>query len=300
MLASMSNGGLIKGCALASRLQQDNPSLHVLVIEAGKDPTGNPDVSSIMGTFALGSSELNWNYVTTPQENNNNRTHVESAGKALGGGSVINYGGWTRGDFSDYDEWARVIGDDRWSYQGMLPYFQKSEHYYDSKADAKLHGFDGPIHVISVSASDPKRVYELRGPVRDAFVEIGVPRNDLSNGSMAGISEYAENWRNGLRQASSVAYGLKGVQVLTETMVQRVLFSKNDDGKQVASGVQLADGREMSSRKEVIISAGAFRTPHVLMVSGIGPADHLAKHNIPIVVDAPMVGKNLFDHFAHF
>ena len=293
-------GGGLVGCALASRLQQGDPSLTVLVIEAGADPTGNPHVTSVMGTFALGGSDMNWNYPTTPQEYNNNRSHIESAGKVLGGGSVINYGGWTRGDAGDYDEWARVVGDDRWSYQGLLPYFRKSEHYFDSRANVKLHGFDGPIHVTSVSGSDPNRLYGLRAPVKDAFMELGVSLNDGSTGSMAGISEYTENWHNGLRQASSLAYGLKGVQVLTNTMVQRVLFSKTGDGKQVASAVQLADGREITTRKEIIISAGAVRTPQVLMLSGVGPADHLSKHKIPVIVDAPHVGKNLFDHFAHF
>jgi len=293
-------GGGLVGCALASRLQQSNASLKVLVVEAGEDPTGNPHVTSVKGTFALGGSELNWRYVTAPQEHTENRTHVESAGRALGGGSVINYVGWIRGDASDYDEWARVVGDDRWSYRGMLPYFQKSEHYFDPNADAKIHGFDGPIHVTSVLGSDPNRLYGLREPVRDAFVELGVSRNDDSSGSMAGISEYTENWRNGLRQPSNVAYSFEGVQVLTQTMVQRVLFSKNADGIPVASAVQLADGHEISARKEIIISAGAFRTPQVLMLSGIGPADHLSQHKIPLVVDAPMVGKNLFDHFAHF
>ena len=293
-------GGGLVGCALASRLYQSNPLLSVLVIEAGADPKGNPHATSVMGTFALGNSDMNWNYTTTAQAYNNNRTHVESAGKALGGGSSINYGGWTRGDASDYDEWAKVVGDDRWSYKGLLPFFRKSEHYFNTRADPETHGFDGPIHVTSVSASDPERMYGLREPVRAAFTELGVPYNGGSSGSMAGISEYIENWHDGLRQASSQAYDLKGVQIVTNTMVRRVLFSKSGDSKPVASAVQLDDGREITVRKEIIVSAGAFRTPQVLMLSGIGPANELSKHNIPVVVDATYVGKNLFDHFAHF
>jgi choline dehydrogenase-like flavoprotein len=245
-----------------------------------------------MGNFALGNSELDWSYTTTPQEHTNNRIHTESAGKAPGGGSIISYGGWTHGDASDYD--------DRWSCKEMLPFFRKSEHYFDPKADLQKHGFDGRIHVTSVSASGPKRLYGLRQPVRTAFTELGVPKNENSSGSTAGISEYAENWHNWLRQGSSLAYGLQGVRIMTDTKVHQVLVSGSDDGKHVASGAQLADDRKISAGKEIIVCAGVFRTPQILMLSGIGPANELSKHNIPVVVDSPHVGKNLFEHFAHF
>ena len=293
-------GGGLVGCALASRLKECNGSLDVLIIEAGVDPTGNPDVVSVMGTFALENSEMNWKYMTAPQEHNNNRIHMESAGKALGGGSIINYGGWSRGDASDYDEWAKIVGDDRWSYNNLLTYFQKSENYHGSKSDSQIRGFDGPIHVSSVSASDSKRLYHLREPIHAAFAELGVPENDASTGSIRGISELVESWHNGLRQASSVAYNLDGVRIMTNTMVHRILLSKGTNGCQVASAVQLSDDREIVALKEIIICAGAYRSPQLLMLSGIGPADELSKHEIPIIVDSPQVGKNLFDHFAHF
>lgn len=230
-------GGGLVGCALASCLKQGKASLSVLLVEAGCDPSGNPHITSPMGSFALLNSELDWNYTTTPQEHTNNRAQAENAGKALGGGSIINWGGWSRGDASDYDEWARIVGDECWSYKGMLPYFRKSEHHFDPKANPQIHGLNGPIHVTSVSSSDPRRLYGLREPIRAAFMELGFLQNNDSNGSIAGISEWVENWHNGLRQASSTAYGLKGVQIITNTVVHRIVFTKNSDGKQVASAV---------------------------------------------------------------
>ena len=118
---------------------------------------------------------------------------------------------------------------------------RKSEYYFDAGADGELHGFEGLIYVTFVSASDPKRVYGLREPVREVFLVIGVRENDGSSGSMAGISEYAENWRRGLRQAIQRGVWPQGRAALTQTMVQRLLFVKNGAGKQVATGTQLAD-----------------------------------------------------------
>ena len=293
-------GGGLVGCALASRLKQNNPSLAVLVVEAGADPSDNPNTTSPLGSFALMNSDVDWSYTTVPQEHNLNRTHPESAGKALGGGSVINWGGWSRGDASDYDEWAKIVGDNRWSYKAMLPFFRKSEHYFDSKANPDIYGFEGPMHVASITGSDPKRLYGLRDSVKAAFTELGFSPSKDSSGSTAGISEFVENWHNGLRQTSAKAYGLKEVEVMTNTLVDRVIITKGSGGEHVATAVQLADGRKISAKKEIIISAGAYKTPQVLMLSGIGPASELKKHNIPLIIDASEVGKNLFDHFAHF
>ena len=157
------------------------------------------------------------------------------------------------------------------------------------------------MHYVSISASDKERQYPLRKPIHAAWTELGVKHNpDTNNGCLAGISEVEENWHNGLRQPSHQAYGLEGVQVLTDTMVHSVLFSTNSEGKHVASGVQLVDGSQVSARKEVILSTGAHRTPQLLMLSGIGPADVLLKHNIPLRANLAEVGRNMFDHFAIF
>lgn len=292
-------GGGLVGCALASRLKQSDTTLKVLIIEAGSDPSGEPNTTTFMGTFALGGSGMDWSYVTAPQAWNNNRIHIESAGKVLGGGSTINYGGWLRGDACDYNEWADVVNDQRWSYKGMLPYFKKSEHHL-TKTDSATHGFDGPIKATSVSASDPNRRYGLREPVWEAFTGLGIVPNDDSDGSIAGISENVETWHNGHRQAAHTAYNLKGVRIMTDTLAHKIEFTTNDRGKRVASAVTLYNGGEVSARKEIIITAGSFRTPQILMLSGIGPTDELNKFNIPVIVDSPHVGRSLFDHFAHF
>ncbi|KAK1138464.1 hypothetical protein N8T08_002479 [Aspergillus melleus] len=295
-------GGGLAGCVVASRLKQHNPALKVLILEAGSDPSSNPNTESFPGLFSLLGSDLDWSYPTVPQTNTVGRSHEVHAGKALGGGSVINFGGWTRGDSADYDQWARMVGDHRWSYEGLLPYFRKSETYFDPTADPKQHGFDGPIRVTTVSASDEKRKYPLREPIKDAFTEIGVPFNpDGCSGNLAGISEFLETWKDGKRQAAHQAYSLKGVEVLTGAVVHRVEFAESDlSGKKIASALLLTDGRRFTARKEVILATGTLRTPQILMLSGIGPAETLSQRGISALIDAPEVGKNLTDHFALF
>lgn len=294
-------GGGLTGCALASRLHQGDKSLEILVIEAGTDASGNPNTTTPAGAFALIGSDLDWAYTTVPQPNTSGRVQTLHSGKALGGTSVINYGGWTRGDASDYDEWARVVGDARWSFKGLLPFFRRTEHYFDSSADPELYGFDGPIHITSVAASDPERRYGLREPIRTAWTEIGVPCNPKpSSGSLAGISEFLENWHDGKRQPSNLAYGLEGVRVLTGATAHRVVFSKDNAGNDVATDVLLCDGQRFKARKEIILSAGALRTPQILMLSGVGPKETLSEYGIAIISEAPEVGKNFFNHFAHF
>ena len=294
-------GGGLTGCVIASRLKQSNPALTVLLIEAGPDSSGDPRVSNPMAGFALGHSELDWAYTTLPQPHLKGRTFYSPAGKTLGGGSVLNYGGWSRGDATDYQEWARIVGDDRWNYDGLLPFFKKSEHHRDPQVGPHHHGFEGPIHYSSVSASDPDRRYPLREPLKALWEESGVKANtDGNNGSLLGISELEENWHQGARQPSHQAYSLKNVQVLTNTTVQRILFSDNTSGEKEATGVQLTDGGQISAKKEVILTAGAYRTPQLLLLSGIGPAEELKRQDIPVIVDLPEVGRNSIDHFALF
>ena len=292
-------GGGLTGCALASRLHEHDPSLEILVLEAA-DPSDSDRIQNA-GAFELIGSDLDWAYSSVPQPATGNRVHPINAGKTLGGGSTINYGGWTRGDASDYDAWAKKVEDSRWSYKGLLPFFRKTECYFDSKADSEQHGFSGPMKIVSVSASDPRRKYPLRDPVLKAWTELGLKFNPTpGSGSLAGISESLENWADGKRQPAYLAYSLKGVRVLMSAMAHRVLFSQDDAGSPKASAVLLADGRQFSARKEIILSAGTLRTPQILMLSGIGPADTLSKYGIPMIVDAPEVGKNIFDHFAHY
>jgi hypothetical protein len=145
-------------------------------------------------------------------------------------------------------------GDDRWSFKGLLPFFRKSEHYFDNKADSEIYGFNGPMCNISVSASDPGRNYGLREPIKTAWTDVGVKYNPQpSSGSLAGISDFLENWHEGKRQPAHLAYSLEGVQVITSTMAHRVVFSKDNAGNQIATAVLVSDGRQFAARKEIIL-----------------------------------------------
>ncbi|KAI4265520.1 MAG: hypothetical protein L6R38_009360 [Xanthoria sp. 2 TBL-2021] len=294
-------GGGLTGCVIASRLSQDDPNLQVLLVEAGIDASDDPLTKDIGGAFSLAGSDLDYNYKTTPQANTDDRVHTATAGKVLGGGSVLNYGLWLRGDARDYDQWAKLVGDERWSYKGLLPYFRKSETHSKAKQAPEHRGSDGPIRITSVFESDPKRRYGLREPIKAAWEEMGLQKNPHGDcGSLQGICEALENWDDGKRQPSNLAYCLKNVRVLTSAVVHKVSMVDDSDGKLRASNVVLADGRQIKARKEIILSAGTIKTPQILMLSGIGPAALLAGQGIPVVKDNAEVGNNYFDHFALF
>ncbi|KAF2875852.1 glucose dehydrogenase [Massariosphaeria phaeospora] len=290
-------GGGIAGCVLASRLHQRNKATKILLIEAGKNVVGHPLTSNPLDCFQAHFSELDWAYSTVPQPNLGNRNCYAAAGKALSGGAAVNYGTWTRGNAVDYDLWADVVKDKAWNYDGFLPYFRKTENHHDANADAKAHGFDGPVVTASVTSSSPSRKYPLRGPLQSAFSRIGVNKiADGNDGTPIGLSELIENWNQGKRQLASQIYPLDGVQVMTETLVSSIVVEECR-GKKVATGVRLANGTTITASKEVIVSAGVYRTPQVLMLSGIGPGSDLERLGIPTVVDLP-VGRNFHDHLA--
>ncbi|PLB50787.1 alcohol oxidase [Aspergillus steynii IBT 23096] len=294
-------GGGLTGCALASRLAEKDESLRILIIEAGSNAVDHPLTSTPLACFGAHHSPLDWDYTTVPQKHLNDRECYNSAGKALGGGTAINYGTWTRGNAADYDLWAKLVGDSSWSYESLLPYFKRTETHYDPNADPAVHGTSGPIHNTIVERTSPERKYPLKEPVRSAWDRIGVKFNpDANAGNPLGLAHFGENWREGQRQLASEAYGLSkrpGVTVLTDTLVEKVILTSQRDS-QVATGVKVVNGPDYHASREVIISAGAYRTPQVLMLSGIGPAEELAKHNIPQLVDAPDVGRHFHDHFC--
>lgn len=296
-------GGGLTGCALAARLaEQVKDGAAILLLEAGPEPGTGERFTQPMAGFALQGSELDWSYATAPVPTLENRVLTLAAGKVLGGGSMLNYGGWARGDASDYDAWAKLVKDERWSYKALLPYMKKSERFDKATADPEQNGLEGPIQVTSITASDPKRRYPLREPIQKAWAEVGVHTVPPCNGKLAGLSEFLETWVDGARRPAQLAYNIKGtaVEVRTETTVHRVLFESLPNQLPRATGVLLANGQRISARKEVILAAGAFRSPQLLQLSGVGPAELLARHSIPVVYDAPDVGKNLFDHFAFF
>ncbi|TVY73182.1 Oxygen-dependent choline dehydrogenase [Lachnellula suecica] len=290
-------GGGTAGVVLASRLRQRKPELSIILIEAGPDVTGHPHVEKPAEAAFLHFSDLDWKYMTVPQKHLNGAPRYNCAMKGLSGGTIINTGGWIRGDALDYDEWAREVNDERWSYNGLLPYFKRTEKHFDTDANPAQHGFDGPIVTASVSSSGRK--FPLRDTIFKLWSHLGLQRvSDANNGHPQGIAELVENWKDGKRQIASAAYPLHGVKVLTDTLVRRVII--NDD--KVAVGVELASGETHMVKQggQVIVSAGAYRTPQVLQLSGIGDPVHLSQHGIATIVDLPQVGTNLHDHLMMF
>ncbi|KAL8938125.1 MAG: hypothetical protein Q9211_003355 [Gyalolechia sp. 1 TL-2023] len=294
-------GGGLTGCAIASRLSQKEPALHVLILEAGKDASDNPLTKDLGGAFALAGSDLDHDYKTMPQRNTEDRIHTITAGKVLGGGSILNYGAWARGDAADYDQWATVVGDERWSYEGLLPYLKKAENHVKAKLNPQQRGSEGPIRVTTILESDINRRYGLREPIKAAWEELGLERNYHGDcGTLHGICEFLENWNNGKRQPSNLAYGLQKVDIVTNATVSTIRMTRNESGHLDASIVALADGRLFKARKEIVLTAGTIKTPQILMLSGIGPAPVLSRLGISVILENDEVGRNYFDHFALF
>jgi choline dehydrogenase-like flavoprotein len=289
-------GGGTAGVVLASRLHQHRPDLSILLLEAGPDVTGHPHVAIPAEAAFIHFSDLDWKYMTVTQKHLNGAPRYNCAIKGLSGGSIINTGGWIRGDALDYDEWARDVGDERWSYKGLLPYFRRSERHFDADADPTQHGFDGPITTASVSASG--RDFPLRDKILKLWSNLGFHHNpDANSGHPQGIANLVENWKDGKRQIASDAYPLHGVEVTTNALVRRVIIENG-----VAIGVELASGDKRIVRQggQVVVSAGAYRTPHVLQLSGVGDPAQLSQHDITTTVDLPQVGANLHDHMLLF
>lgn len=204
-----------------------------------------------------------------------------------------------RGDGADYDRWAQLVGDPRWSNAGLLPYFKRTETHHDPQACPQVHGLDGPIH--SSTAVTSGRHYPLTEPTRKAWERLGVkPNPDGNSGSALGLWELTENRRDGLRQLPSSAYPFRqeNLTVITNTQIARVLLHVGGRGIIRATGVETLAGQHIHARCEVILSASTYRTPQLLMLSGIGPAAQLEKYGIQLIVDNPSVGQNFCDHFG--
>lgn len=185
-------GGGLAGCVLATRLKEYNPELTVTLLEAGPNEHENPLILDPMGTFQMHNSRYEYNYATVPQAGYNGRAVYNAGGKQLSGSTAVNFSMWTRGGASDYDLWAELVGDKRWSYDGMLPYFRKTETHHDPKnADPEQHGFNGPILTTSEA-----RKYPLKDIMHTAFVKgTGLPAiTDANGGRPIGVAPYTENW----------------------------------------------------------------------------------------------------------
>lgn len=286
-------GGGTAGCALASRLHQGNPHLSIVILERGPDERKNPLVLNPLGVAQLRDAGLDSVHPTEPQPELNNRRIQLHAGNILSGSSAVNYGLWMRGQYKDYDHWADLVGDQRWSYEGLLPYFKRIETHWDPNGNRDLHGFDGPFKTRA------RNCYPMKESVHDGLTEIGLKDNpDQNGGEPIGIGPCTENW-SPTRQPSGLAYDLSSVDIHTGVTVSKIVLEKlPDDSGCRATGVELTDGRTLQARKEVILSCGTYRTPQVLMLSGIGPREELSRLGIDVMVESPYVGTNLFDHLG--
>ncbi|KAG9253454.1 uncharacterized protein F5Z01DRAFT_139731 [Emericellopsis atlantica] len=289
-------GGGLSGCVLASRLHEYDPEAKILLLEAGGETRDRPEVREPQ-VLNLGG-DLDWAYESEPVSHLGGRTVTLNAGKGLGGSSAINSCGWQRGAAADYDEWAALVGDERYSYKGQLPYFRKSERSFDD-VNPEHHGKDGNIHVKTSGAAN--RIYPLSKQNAAAWEELGVtgvPNLDQNAGQNLGRAYLCEARREGKRQWAADAYALEGVEVRLNTLVAKIVLD-NSDSVVRATGVELADGTSIAA-KEVIVSAGAFRSPQLLLLSGVGLAEDLKQVGIEPVVDLPEVGQGLMDHMLFF
>lgn len=279
------------GCTLANRLSED-PETSVCLLEAGGSHK-SPLVSIPMaGIITVPRKIKNWAYQTVPQKALDGRRGYQPRGKALGGSSVLNAQIYTRGHRCDYDAWAK-LGNKGWSYKDVLPYFKKSEHR-EAGGD-EYHGQNGLLNVAPVT--DPS-------PVNNAFIEAAKQlqykeNSDFNGATQEGIGLYELTQKNGERWSTARAFldpaaDRPNLTVFTKAHTEKVLI---EEGRAV--GVQVVmRGRihKMTALKEVILSAGAFGSPQLLLLSGVGDKDKLDPHAIQLVHELRGVGENLQDH----
>ena len=280
------------GCVLAARLTED-PEVKVLLIEAGgsdRHPFFHMPAGFAKMTKGIGS----WGWSTVPQRHMKDRVLWYTQAKVLGGGSSINAQIFTRGNPKDYDEWSELDGCKGWSFRDILPYFKRSED--NQRFSNAYHGTGGPLGV-----SAP--INPL--PINEAFIragqEYGLPYNpDFNGATQLGVGHYQITVRNARRSSTAVEY-LKparqrgNLTVITGRSVTRIVVEK---GRAVGVELGAAGGATETIRceRDVIVSSGTIGSARLLMLSGIGPADHLTSVGIPVVHDLPGVGSNLQDH----
>ncbi len=279
------------GCVLANRLSADGKN-SVLLLEAG------PKDSSIWIHVPLGYGKLfkdktvNWMYQTEPEPGLDGRTVFQPRGKVLGGSSSINGLLYVRGQHEDYDRW-RQHGNSGWGYDDVLPYFKKAEDQQRGADD--FHGAGGPLPVSDWRHADP-----LSEAFVQAAAQTGIPFNsDFNGASQEGAGFFQTTTRRGRRASTAVAYlrpakGRTNLQVETSALAQRIVF----DGRRAEAVEYLKAGtlRTARARKEILVSGGAYNSPQLLQLSGVGPAELLRKHGVDVVLDAPGVGHDLQDH----
>ncbi len=279
------------GAVLAARLTED-ASTTVLLLEAG----GAPDIDEVnipAGFPGLLRTKWDWNYQTTEQKQLHGRRAYWPRMKALGGCSSMNAMIYIRGNRLDYDAWRDEYGATGWGYDDVLPFFMKAEG--NGRLGAPFHGQAGPLTV-----EDRRYTHELTGSFVESAVSAGMKRNDDFNGAeQAGVGPYQVTCRGGQRWSTYEAYlkpamGRANLTTTTEALVSRVELTGDR-----ATGVTFRQGgseHTVHARREVLLSGGAINSPQVLMLSGIGPAAHLAEHGISAKVELSGVGSGMQDH----
>src|ERR1700686_4314908 len=279
------------GCVLANRLSADGKH-SVLLLEAG------PKDTNIWVHVPLGYGKLfkektvNWMYQTEPEPGLNGRQVFQPRGKVLGGSSSINGLLYVRGQHEDYDRW-RQRGNAGWGFDDVLPYFRKAEN--QQRGADKYHGAGGPLPVSDWRHADP---------LSEAFVvaaaQTGIPTNpDFNGASQEGAGFFQTTTQRGRRASTAFSYlrpakGRSNLHIETSAQAQRILF----EGRR-ARAVEYRQGsavRTARARKEILVSSGAYNSPQLLQLSGVGPANLLRKHGIDVVLDAAGVGNDLQDH----
>ncbi|MEH6646804.1 choline dehydrogenase [Sulfitobacter sp.] len=281
------------GCAMAYRLGEAGET--VLVIEHGGTDAGPFIQMPAALSYPMNMKRYDWGYMSEAEPHLDGRSLVVPRGKVIGGSSSINGMVYVRGHAMDYDHW-RDSGADGWSYADVLPYFRRMETWHDGGhgGDSYWRGKDGPLHV----SRGPRK-----NPLFEAFVEAGKQAgyeatDDYNGQKQEGFGPMEQTVYNGRRWSAANAYlrpALKRENVsLTRALAQRIVI---EDGRAV--GVEVLRGGKteiLRARREVILAASSINSPKLLMLSGIGPADHLKEHGIDVVADRPGVGGNLQDH----
>lgn len=284
------------GCVLANRLSRD-PNIRVLLLEAG----GQDDwfwIDIPVGyLYTIGNPRTDWCYKTAPDAGLNGRQLGYARGRVLGGCSSINAMIYMRGQKSDYDHWA-ALGNKGWGWDEVLPLFKGMEDYFGGAND--FHGAGGELRV------EPPRVrWEILDAWRKAAEQAGIaPIEEFNRGDNAGCAYFHMNQKKGRRWSATRAFlrpalGRPNLTVITGALVKKVRVETRY-GKPFAQGVEFSHPTQgecfAPARFETILSAGSIGSPQILQLSGIGPADLLAAHQIPVVHELPGVGGNLHDH----
>ncbi|NJM33378.1 MAG: choline dehydrogenase [Rhodomicrobium sp.] len=280
------------GCVLANRLSRDPKNRVVLLEAGGRD--WNPWIHIPVGYFkTMRNPKYDWCYRTEPDPGLNGRSLDWPRGKVLGGSSSLNGLLYVRGQKEDYERW-RQMGNPGWGWDDVLPLFKRSEDHERGADD--YHGTGGPLSVSGM---------RLKRPICDAWVaaaqNAGYPYNyDYNGATQEGVGYFQLTTRNGRRCSSAVAYlhpvkKRPNLQIITKALTKRIVI---EDGRAAGVIYGKPGGAEamVRAKREIILSAGAIGSPHILMLSGIGEAEQLREHGIDVIAHRPGVGKNLQDH----